>query len=85
MLVSSTNEFQAFMFEQLHFLPEMNGIIPVTVTGNTRKVGIAVFIAARGVISLGLRIIRFRRIFGFFSESCETASVWGNAFREDAF
>lgn len=25
MLVSSTNEFQAFMFEQLHFLPEMNG------------------------------------------------------------
>ena len=28
-------------------------IIPVTVTGNTRKVGIAVFIAARGVISLG--------------------------------
>lgn len=65
MLVSSTNEFQAFMFEQLHFLPEMNGIIPVTVTGNTRKVGIAVSIAARGVISLGLRIIRFRRIFRF--------------------
>ena len=25
MLVSSTDEFQAFMFEQLHFLPEMNG------------------------------------------------------------
>lgn len=25
MLVSSTDEFQAFMFEQLHFLPEVNG------------------------------------------------------------
>lgn len=65
MLVSSTNEFQAFMFEQLHFLPEMNGIIPVTVTGNTRNAGTAVFIAARGITSLGLQIIRFRRIFRF--------------------
>lgn len=65
MLVSSTNEFQAFMFEQLHFLPEMNGIIPVTVTGITRKAGTAVFIAARGITSWGLQIIRFRRIFRF--------------------
>lgn len=65
MLVSSTDEFQAFMFEQLHFLPEMNGNYTCYSDRNTRKVGTAVFIAARGITSWGLQIIRFRRIFRF--------------------
>ena len=34
-------------------------------TGITRKAGTAVFIAARGITSWGLQIIRFRRIFRF--------------------
>ena len=78
MLVSSTDEFQAFMFEQLHFLPEMNG----NYTGRW----VLLYLLPRGVLSAwDCGLYDSGGFFGFFSESCETASVWGNAFREDAF
>lgn len=61
-------------------------IIPVTVTGNTRKVGIAVSIAARGVISLGLQDYTIPEDFSVsFRNPARQLLVWGNAFREDAF
>ena len=65
MLVSSTNEFQAFMFEQLHFLPEMNGNYTCYSDRKHPEGGYCCIYCREGVISLGLRIIRFRRIFRF--------------------
>ena len=82
MLVSSTDEFQAFMFEQLHFLPEMNGNYTCYSDREHPEGGYCCIYCREGCYQLG---IADYTIPEDFSESCETASVWGNAFREDAF
>ena len=83
MLVSSTDEFQAFMFEQLHFLPEMNGNYTCYSDREHPEGGYCCIYCREGCYQLGIADYTIPE--GFFSESCETASVWGNAFREDAF
>ena len=63
MLVSSTDEFQAFMFEQLHFLPEMNGNYTCYSDREHPEGGYCCIYCREGCYQL--RIIRFRRIFRF--------------------
>lgn len=65
MLVSSTDEFQAFMFEQLHFLPEVNGNYTCYSDREHPESGYCCIYCREGIITWGLRIIRFRRIFRF--------------------
>lgn len=65
MLVSSTDEFQAFMFEQLHFLPEMNGNYTCYSDREHPEGGYCCIYCREGCYQLGVRIIRFRRVFRF--------------------
>ena len=71
MLVSSTNEFQAFMFEQLHFLPEMNGNYTCYSDREHPEGGYCCIYCREGCYQLGIadytRIFRF--LFGILRDS----------------
>ena len=73
MLVSSTDEFQSFMFKQLHFLPDVKDNYTCYRDRDHPESGYCCIYCREGYYQLGI------------AESCEAASVWDDAFRKDAF
>lgn len=65
MLVSSTDEFQSFMFKQLHFLPDVKDNYTCYRDRDHPESGYCCIYCREGITSWGLQIIRFRRIFRF--------------------
>ena len=84
MLVSSTDEFQSFMFKQLHFLPDVKDNYTCYRDRDHPESGYCCIYCREGYYQLGIADYT-GGFFGFFSESCEAASVWDDAFRKDAF
>ena len=82
MLVSSTDEFQAFMFEQLHFLPEVNGNYTCYSDREHPESGYCCIYCREGYYQLGIADYTIPEDFSVsFRNPVEAASVWDDAFR----